>query len=201
MRTFSLFAFWVLLLLGLPAEVTAQHVYYLTAQPGVRHVGDVDLNRGKITVKDAEGKHRWTMQEVDAIQFQNSRFKQVRNLRIASSAPFTALVEVLDSGQVALLKYKEAASAADPNNIFYFLQKGTDSPIYLDSPNFRYTLGRGIIDVLWPLVTNRPDLQEALTRGGVKDYNFFDFIHALNTGTPYVQLKLNGEKVKVKEKQ
>ncbi|GGF24965.1 hypothetical protein [Hymenobacter cavernae] len=211
MRKFFLSSLVVLL-----PQLTQAQIILDSFKPGYYQLSDNRLSvyKGKLKVrldelitKDEQGNvKRFKPEEVYYVKTASSkRYMPASGFPLPATTLFQGdktakptLVELLDSGQVKLMRYATIVAGAPMMNAgggmsysgsstkaVYLLQRADESePVSLPSAGISGN-GQKFLDALMPYVKSRPDLTLLLIKKRVSVKHLADFIHALNTGQPF----------------
>lgn len=194
-----------------PLASSAQFIpgaYILLDNPQKTYTGDLKYYESKLTVKDKTGKK--INYKPDEVYYAKTAAGQ----RYISTSGFTALstfgtkvmgnilVELVDSGQVCLMRYDYTTSSGSgggvPQVMFLVKQEGMLHTATI--PGYVWTnQGKKFYEAITPYAANRPDLQKLLLDRRINDRNLPAFFHAINSGQPFPALELRGKEAKSKE--
>jgi hypothetical protein len=177
-------------------EAYKSATYSLATSRRKLYTGQVKVHPDGLVVKDDQGTiTRFTPEEVHYIRTaDNKRYVSASGFTIKGRPVKPTLVEVLDSGRVMVMRYAIQQYAPAPMgtgsvgmdmNFIYLIQDATEvEPTAL--PDFRVADGTAFREALAPYVESRPDLAQQLANKKVYPTTLPVFIHALNSGQPFV---------------
>lgn len=165
--------------------------YVLVNNRQKHYSGALKVFQEVLIAKDEQGKiSKWRPEEVYYVRGGSQRFVTATGFTIKSGFGQQTInnrvfVELLDSGKVSLMSFQYAPGNGSVLKA-YLLQDATEEEattipysIYTDS-------GKRFREAVAPYVSARPDLIKLLTEGIISVNNLAAFIHALNTGQPFI---------------
>ncbi|OUJ73986.1 hypothetical protein [Hymenobacter crusticola] len=175
--------------------------YYLADSRRVHYEGQLKVHSNELVVKDNQGKvTRFKPEEVYYIKLADrTRFLPSAGFLLSGKQINSSLVEVLDSGSVMLMRYEHVTTmapmmGASGNMVSYggrsaqsvYLLQLADASEPTALPSAGMASSKKFREALAPYVGARPDLVQLLADKRISTNNLADFIHALNTGQPFV---------------
>ena len=175
--------------------------YVVAGAPFVNVPGNLKTKSNHLLlVKTPEGKKlQFFPEQIISFRVGTRKFVVVDEFKIGSETAPRGFAEIIDSGQVFLMRYlftsdappvvtssKFGATGNSPKP-YYLLCKpnGYQSPTVLIDDSF-YGIRRIFNKTLLPFVpSQRPDLIKMVTENTISPGNIRAFIHALNTGQPF----------------
>jgi hypothetical protein len=193
---------------ALPLMSNAQFVpgtYILMDNLQQIHTGDLKYQESTLSVKDKIGKK--TKYKADEVYYartaDNHRYISTNGFEALSTFGTkimgNTLVELLDSGQVCLMRYDYTTSIGTGSGIsqFMYLIKQEGMVNSTTIPGYVWTnQGKKFYNTIIPFAANRPDLQKLLADHRINDRNLPAFFHAINSGQPFPLLELRGSEPK-----
>jgi len=196
---------------ALPLVSSAQFIpgaYILSNNHQQTYTGDLKYYETTLTVKDKTGKK--TKYKADEVYYART----ADNHRYISTSGFEALstfgtktmgntlVELVDSGQVCLMRYDYTTGSGSGGGVsaFMYLIKQEEIANSVTIPNYVWTnQGKKFYNAIIPYAANRPDLQKLLADHRIDDQNLPAFFHAINSGQPFPFFELRGSEPKSKK--
>ena len=175
--------------------------YIVAGAPFVHVPGKLKTKSNHLLlVKTPQGKKlQFFPEQIISFRVGTRKFVVVDEFKIGSETAPRGFAEIIDSGQVFLMRYlftsdappvvtssKFGATGSSPKP-YYLLCKpnGYQSPTVLIDDSF-YGIRRIFNRTLLPFVpSQRPDLIKIVKQNTVTPRNIKAFIHALNTGQPF----------------
>lgn len=170
--------------------------YILAKFPITRSEGQLKLKSGDyLLVKTSSGeKLKLTPRDVASFRIGNQKYITTNvgfEVRVGLGSTYVdkSFVEMLDSGQVVLMRYQYyigSPGGGSTEHELYLVRPSNSyrSPTPLPTNNFGGA-GKKFTQALSPFVAQRPDLVQLLAEGQISTDNLLNFIHALNTGQPF----------------
>ena len=182
--------------LSLNGPEEAAGTYVLLANPQVRYPGRLKVSARQLVAKDPQGlKTTWRPDEVARLTVGSKRYITAQGFTIHNGLwnhieDKKVFVELLDSGQVSLLRYttrvKSGQLGTSAEFTAYLVQaaaQATATTLYLDAGG-RYSGNyRELDEALRPYAAGRADLLKLLDASQVSPIQLTKFFHALNTNT------------------
>ena len=169
-------------------------IYVLNADRQARHSGSLRVYARELVVFTDQGKTlRYRPEEVARVQVGRVRYTTARGFRTktglwSSRQEQRLFVEVLDSGQVSLLRYTHYVGGHDNTTTTtlatYLLAAPADSVVTLPVSE-RTGQGKNFRAVLMPYLTSRPDLLQLVEYGAITIDTLPALLRALNSGQPF----------------
>ncbi|MCI1186854.1 hypothetical protein MON38_05440 [Hymenobacter sp. DH14] len=193
------------LLLG-PLLASAQSglgTYILVDNRTVVYKGDLDVSGRGLVARPENGKKQvWQASEVYWARIGNRRYLPVGGFQVNPSPRSRVehgLAQVLDSGRVLLLRYDYDVGGGfsgmpgtnmvvNPTSTrsIYLLQVPAEDDALAIPMNLLSGKGPEFRQMLAPYFASRPDLIQQLESGVVARRNLPAFVHAFNTGQPFI---------------
>ncbi|WP_151089191.1 hypothetical protein [Hymenobacter baengnokdamensis] len=179
--------------------------YVAASSPTTRVEAGLKLRNGELLIaKDGKGKKsEFSPQQIISFRVGDRKYTtatgfETRNGLFSASTTRVKFVELLDSGQVILMRYTYYASngsgpygGGGTQVEEYLLRRSIQSAITPIEANW---LGGGkhFMETLLPYLSARPDLIKALVAKEIVVDDLAPLIHALNTNQPFVRPKPTG---------
>ena len=188
----------------LGAAQSGPGVYILVDNRTVVYQGDLDISGRGLVARPATGKKQvWQASEVYWARVDNRRYLPVGGFQVNPSPRSRVehgLAQLLDSGRVSLLRYDYEVGggglSAMPGGVMggsptstrsiYLLQFPTEDDALAIPMNLLSGKGAAFREMLAPYFASRPDLLQQLENGVVARRNLLAFVHAFNTGQPFL---------------
>jgi hypothetical protein len=183
--------------LSLRGPEGAEGSYVLFNDPQVRHTGLLKVSAKQLSVKDRDGQ-KFTLRpgEVTSLRVGQQRYTTaqgftVRNGLFEHVENDKVFVELLDSGQVSLMRYTSRVrtgqlGTASDFTAYLVRQDGQPMAITLYTDTGSYLKNHQELSAeLRPYALNRPDLQKLLDANRVGPTQLTRFFHALNTNSDF----------------
>lgn len=205
MRFIPLFAFLFGTGLAAQAQVSlnlrgpegAAGSYVLLNDPQVRHAGQLKVSAKQVVAKDDDGQ-KLTLRpgEVASLRVGEQRYTTaqgftVRNGLFEHVENDKVFVELLDSGQVSLLRYTSRVRTGQlgtASDFTAYLVRQAGQPmaitLYTDAGSYLKNY-KELSTELRPYALNRPDLLKLLDANRVGPTQLTRFFHALNTKSAF----------------
>ncbi|MBG8555670.1 hypothetical protein [Hymenobacter guriensis] len=179
--------------------------YVLAGNPQIQHKGLLKLKDAKLLVvrHDQGETTKLTPKDVSSFQIGTKRYLKAsgfeENKAFTEDAADEVFVELLDSGQVLLMRYEYAvnsaprmgangAMAGGGKAIYetYLLKWSNGSAVSAVPAGNMTGGGRKFREMILPYLSSRPDLVKLVEDKQAILLDLKRLIHALNTGKPYV---------------
>ena len=196
---------FVLSLLPLLAHAqSGPGVYILVDNRTVVYQGDLNITGQNLIARPATGKKQvWQASEVYWARIENRHYLPVGGFQVNPSPRSRVeygLAQLLDSGRVSLLRYDYEVSGGgfsampgggmsgpySSTRSVYLLQLPTEDDALAIPMNLLSGKGTEFRQILGPYFASRPDLIQQLESGAVARRNLPAFVHAFNTGQPFL---------------
>ena len=169
--------------------------YVLNADRQTRHLGSLRVYARELIVFTDQGKTlRYRPEDVSRVQIGRVRYTTARGFRTktglwSSHQAQRLFVEVLDSGQVSLLRYTHYVGGHDNTSTttlatYLLAAAPVDSVVTLPVSD-RTGQGKNFRAVLMPYLASRPDLLQLVEHGAITIDTLPALLRAFNSGQPF----------------
>ncbi len=169
--------------------------YVLNADRQAQHSGSLRVYARELVVFTNQGKTlRYRPEEVYHVRIGRVRYTTARGFKTktglwSSRQAQRLFVEVLDSGQVSLLRYTHYVGGHDNTATTtlatYLLAAAPADSVVTLPVSERTGQGRSFRAVLMPYLTSRPDLLQLVEYGAITIDTLPALLHAFNSGEPF----------------